>query len=100
MSAEGVEESLPKLLAPVRRFERRRFGSLYLRGSWVNGEHRLIDPRGHRVPDSEVSTKYCLSNFGKRTSCCIWPSSARVWSITTSTRRNSCGGLHQLRSAI
>ena len=46
-----LEQFLVDLLEPVGRSERRRWGSVYVRGLLLNGERKSIEPMAKRLPD-------------------------------------------------
>ncbi|MBA3972591.1 MAG: IS701 family transposase, partial [Candidatus Solibacter sp.] len=51
---ERLERFLVDLLQPVGRSERRRRGSVYVRGLLLNGERKSIEPMAQRLPDGNV----------------------------------------------
>lgn len=49
-----LETYLRDLLKPVGRSERRRWGSVYVRGLLLDGERKSIEPMANRLPDGNV----------------------------------------------
>jgi len=51
-----LEQFLVDLLEPVGRSERRRWGSVYVRGLLLDGERKSIEPMAHRLPEGNVQS--------------------------------------------
>jgi SRSO17 transposase len=49
-----LEQFLIDLLQPVGRSERRRWGSLYVRGLLLNGDRKSIEPMAARLPEGNI----------------------------------------------
>jgi len=49
-----LETYLRDLLEPAGRSERRHWGSVYVRGLLLDGEHKSIEPMANRLPDGNV----------------------------------------------
>jgi SRSO17 transposase len=59
-----LEQFLVDLLQPVGRSERRRWGSVYVRGLLLDGERKSIEPMAKRLPDGNEQAMQQLVGQG------------------------------------